>query len=60
MNYINSTEGQSLITIEYKINQILLKGDNNEENVNMAENIIEEINNGLSFFEASKKYSALI
>ena len=56
-NYINSTEGQSLITIEYKINQILLKGDNN--NVNMAENIIEEISNGLSFFEASKKYSAL-
>ncbi len=59
MNYINSTEGQSLITIEYKINQILLKGENNEENVNMAKNIIEEINNGLSFFEASKKYSAL-
>ena len=58
-NYINSTEGQSLITIEYKINQILLKGENNEENVNMAKNVIEEINNGLSFFEASKKYSAL-
>jgi peptidyl-prolyl cis-trans isomerase SurA len=59
MNYINSTEGQSLITIEYKINQILIKGDNNEENENMAKNIIEEINNGLSFFEASKKYSDL-
>ena len=58
-NYINSTEGQSLITIEYKINQILLKGDNTEENENTAKNIIEEINNGLSFFEASKKYSAL-
>ena len=58
-NYINSTEGQSLITIEYKINQILLKGDNNEENENTAKNIIEEINNGLSFFDASKKYSAL-
>ncbi len=58
MNYINSTEGQSLITIEYKINQILLKGDN-EENSKMAKNIIKEINNGLSFFEASKKYSAL-
>ena len=58
-NYINSTEGQSLITIEYKINQILLKGDNNEENVNMAKNIIAEINNGLSFYDASKKYSAL-
>jgi len=56
MNYINSTEGQSLITIEYKINQILLKGDNN---TNVAKNIIEEINNGLSFFEASKKYSDL-
>ena len=28
MNYINSSEGQSLITIEYKINQILVKGDN--------------------------------
>ena len=59
MNYINSTEGQSLITIEYKINQILLKGGNNEERANMAKNIIEEINKGLSFFEASKKYSAL-
>ena len=58
-NYINSTEGQSLITIEYKINQILLKGDNIEERANMAKNIIEEINKGLSFFEASKKYSAL-
>ena len=59
MNYINSTEGQSLITIEYKINQILVKGDNDEENEIIAKNIIEEINNGLSFFEASKKYSAL-
>jgi peptidyl-prolyl cis-trans isomerase SurA len=59
MNYINSTEGQSLITIEYKINQILLKSNNDEENMKMAKNIIEEINNGLSFFEASKKYSAL-
>ena len=54
MNYINSTEGQSLITIEYKINQILLKGDNNEENVNMAKNIIEEINNGLSSLKPQK------
>ena len=59
MNYINSTEGQSLIAIEYKINQILLKSGNDEENTNMAENIIKEINNGLSFSEASKKYSAL-
>ena len=59
MNYINSTEGQSLIAIEYKINQILLKSGNDEENTNMAENIIKEINNGLSFSDASKKYSAL-
>tara|TARA_Y100000816_G_scaffold291245_1_gene282040 strand:+ start:453 stop:1709 length:1257 start_codon:yes stop_codon:yes gene_type:complete len=59
MNYINSTEGQSLITIEYKINQILVKGDNDEENEKIAKNVIEEINNGLSFFEASRKYSAL-
>ena len=59
MNYINSTEGQSLIAIEYKINQILLKSGKDEENTNMAENIIKEINNGLSFSEASKKYSAL-
>tara|TARA_B100000073_G_scaffold206872_1_gene171620 strand:- start:2274 stop:3527 length:1254 start_codon:yes stop_codon:yes gene_type:complete len=58
MNYINSTEGQSLITIEYKINQILLKGDSKESS-KMAKNIIKEINSGLSFFEASKKYSAL-
>ena len=37
----------------------MLKGDNIEERANMAKNIIEEINKGLSFFEASKKYSAL-
>ena len=32
MNYIDSTEGQNLISIEYKINQILLKNDDEEKN----------------------------
>ncbi len=59
INYIDSAEGQNLITIEYKINQILLKNDSDEENQNKALEVIKEINNGLSFSEATKKYSSL-
>ncbi len=59
MNYIDSAEGQNLISIEYKINQILIKNDDDEENLNKASEIIKEINNGLTFSEATKKYSSL-
>ena len=58
-NYIDSTEGQNLITVEYKINQILLKNDNDETNLKKALEVKKEINNGLSFSEATKKYSSL-
>ena len=59
MNYINSTEGQSLISIEYKINQILIKDlEENEVQENVT-NIIDEINNGISFLKATEKYSFL-
>tara|TARA_Y200000002_G_scaffold371513_1_gene368236 strand:+ start:556 stop:1818 length:1263 start_codon:yes stop_codon:yes gene_type:complete len=60
-NYINSAEGLSLISIEYKINQILLKSDaaSYEENIIKATKIIEEIKNNISFAEATKKYSDL-
>ena len=59
MNYINSAEGESLFSIEYKINQILLKNDDVEEALKKAEAIITEIENGLSFKEAQKNYSSL-
>ena len=59
LNYIDSAEGQNLISIEYKINQILLKSDSDEENQSKALEVIKEINNGLSFSEATKKYSSL-
>ena len=58
-NYIKSSEGESLISIEYKINQILLKSKNENEALKKAGEIIEEITSGLSFDEASKKYSSL-
>ena len=58
-NYIDSAEGQNLITVEYKINQILLKNDNDETNLKKALEVKKEINNGLSFSEATKKYSSL-
>ena len=58
MNYINSAEGENLFSIEYKINQILLKNDD-EEDLKKAKAIINEIENGLSFEEAQKNYSSL-
>jgi len=54
-NYINSSEGQKLISIEYKINQILL----NDGEVEKVDSILEQISQGLSFEEASNKYSRL-
>ncbi len=59
MNYINSTEGQSLISIEYKINQILIKDLEENEFQEKVSNIIDEINNGISFLKATEKYSFL-
>ena len=54
MNYIKSSEGESLISIEYKINQILLKSDNENEALKKAEEIIKEIRSGLSFDQPKK------
>ncbi len=59
MNYINSTEGQSLISIEYKINQILIKDLEENEFQEKVTSIIDEINNGISFLKATEKYSFL-
>ncbi len=59
MNYINSAEGESLISIEYKINQILLKNNDEQDSLKLANDILDQINNGLDFEDASKKYSSL-
>ena len=59
MNYINSTEGQSLISIEYKINQILIKDLEENKFQEKVTSIIDEINNGISFLKATEKYSFL-
>ena len=64
-NYINSSEGEELISTEYKIEQILLKFPSNlneqikDRFINKAEDIKKEINDGLDFQEAIKKYSDL-
>tara|TARA_B100000073_G_scaffold347530_1_gene362199 strand:- start:375 stop:1643 length:1269 start_codon:yes stop_codon:yes gene_type:complete len=64
-NYINSSEGEELISTEYKIEQILLKFPSNLNNKikerykNQAKNIIKEIDDGLDFQDAIKNYSYL-
>tara|TARA_Y200000002_G_scaffold143764_1_gene118843 strand:+ start:1842 stop:3110 length:1269 start_codon:yes stop_codon:yes gene_type:complete len=64
-NYINSSEGEELISTEYKIEQILLKFPSNlneqikDRFINQAEDIKKEINDGLDFQDAIKKYSDL-
>ena len=64
-NYINSSEGEELISTEYKIEQILLKFPSNLSNKikerykNQAKDIIKEIDDGLDFQDAIKKYSYL-
>ena len=64
-NYINSSEGEELISTEYKIEQILLKFPSNLNNQikerykNQAKDIIKEIDDGLDFQDAIKKYSYL-
>lgn len=64
-NYINSSEGEELISTEYKIEQILIKFPSNLNNKikerykNQAKDIIKEIDDGLDFQDAIKKYSYL-
>ena len=64
-NYINSSEGEELISTEYKIEQILLKFPSylknkiKERYKNQAKDIIKEIDDGLDFQDAIKKYSYL-
>ena len=64
-NYINSSEGEELISTEYKIEQILLKFPSNLNNQikerykNQAKDIKREIDDGLDFQDAIKKYSDL-
>ena len=64
-NYINSSEGEELISTEYKIEQILLKFPSNLSNKikerykNQAKDIIKEIDDGLDFQDAIKNYSYL-
>lgn len=64
-NYINSSEGEELISTEYKIEQILLKFPSNLNNKikerykNQAKDIIKEIDDGLDFQDAIKNYSYL-
>lgn len=64
-NYINSSEGEELISTEYKIEQILIKFPSNLNNKikerykNQAKDVIKEIDDGLDFQDAIKKYSYL-
>ena len=64
-NYINSSEGEELISTEYKLDQILLKFPSNLDNkvkesyINQAESIKKEIDDGLDFQDAINKYSEL-
>ena len=65
-NYINSTEGENLISIEYKINQILLKIPSNasEEEISKIEKlsleVYEKITNGeTSFLDSISNHSDL-
>ena len=64
-NYINSSEGEELISTEYKIEQILLKFPSNlndqikDRFINQAEDIKTEIDDGLDFQDAIIKYSDL-
>ncbi len=64
-NYINSSEGEALISTEYKIDQILIKIPENLDKknklqlTNKAQNIKKEIDKGLNFQDAIKQYSDL-
>ena len=64
-NYIDSIEGENLISTEYKIDQILIKIPSgvDEKQLNKFEDkasqVIIELNNGLRFEDAINKYSDL-
>ena len=64
-NYIDSSEGENLISTEFKIDQILIKVPSNsdekiiKEYESKAVEIANELNDGLSFEEAIVKYSDL-
>ncbi len=64
-NYINSSEGEALISTEYKIDQILIKipetldNKNKLQLTNKAQNIKKEIDEGLNFQNAIEQYSDL-
>ena len=64
-NYIDSSEGENLISTEFKIDQILIKVPSNsdekmmKEYENKALEIANELNDGLSFIDAIMKYSDL-
>ena len=64
-NYIDSSEGENLISTEFKIDQILIKVPSNsdekiiKEYESKAVEITNELNDGLSFEEAIVKYSDL-
>ena len=64
-NYIDSSEGENLISTEYKIDQILIKippGSDKkiqQEYEKKTSEVVYELNDGLSFEEAIKKYSDL-
>ena len=64
-NYIDSSEGENLISTEFKIDQILIKVPSNsddkiiKEYESKAVEIANELNDGLSFEEAILKYSDL-
>jgi len=62
-NYINSSEGEELIATEYKIDQVFLripsdlKIKEREKLEDKSKKIIKELNDGLNFDDAVKKYS---
>jgi len=64
-NYIDSSEGENLISTEYKIDQILIKvpsgsdEKSSDDYKNKALEITKKIKDGLSFEDAINKYSDL-
>ena len=64
-NYIDSSEGENLISTEYKIDQILIKVPSgsdeklSDDYKNKALEITKKIKDGLSFEDAINKYSDL-
>ena len=65
LNYIDSTEGENLISTEYKIDQILLKTPSiKDEKIlkdleSKSKDILKKVSDGLSFEDAIIQYSDL-